>query len=94
MTSPASRFLPAILVLSCASPLFGHDGAHGGGDDTTKFNTADLDATNSLTPDEFAGVYPPKVKPAVVLKKFAGLDDNDDGLLTRDEWNPGNRAAF
>lgn len=227
MTSPASRFLPAILVLSCASPLFGHDGAHGGGDDTTKFNTADLDvsgtlssaefsttfstltprgqiksafkkadgnrngsltleewlayregtfehqetlkfdaadadssgfltltefaptqptnkpfimtraaflgadhdddglisldewlehrengfhdshgvslgkfdladldATNSLTPDEFAGVYPPKVKAAVVLKKFAGLDDNDDGLLTRDEWNPGNRAAF
>ena len=93
MTSPASRFLPAILVLSCASPLFGHDGAHGGGDDTTKFNTADLDATNSLTPDEFAGFFKPGTKSSSIMKKFDKYDRNDSGTLTRDEWNPGKRGG-
>ena len=70
----------------------GFHGSHGVS--LGKFDLADLDGSGGLTPDEFAGTYPPKVKAAVVLKKFASLDDSDDGLLTRDEWNPGNRAAF
>jgi Ca2+-binding EF-hand superfamily protein len=57
-----------------------------------KFDLADLDASDSLTPDEFAGVYPPSQKSSVVLKKFDKYDRNDDGLLTRDEWNPGKRG--
>ncbi len=69
----------------------GFHGSHGVS--LGKFDLADLDGNDGLTPDEFAGVYPPKVKPAVVLKKFAALDDNDDSLLTRDEWNPGHRGA-
>lgn len=67
---------------------------HGHGVSSGKFDLADLDGSDSLTPDEFAGIYPPKVKPVVVLKKFAALDDNDDGLLTRDEWNPGRRGSL
>jgi Ca2+-binding EF-hand superfamily protein len=58
-----------------------------------KFDLADLDANDELTVDEFAGAYPPAVKPAVIQKKFDGKDANDDSLLTRDEWNPGGAAA-
>ncbi len=54
-----------------------------------KFDLADLDDNDELTVEEFAGVYPPAVKPAVIDKKFGSVDDNDDGVLTRDEWNPG-----
>lgn len=67
---------------------------HAHGVPLSKFQLADIDGTGSLTPDEFGHVYPPKVKPDVVLKKFNSLDRNDDGLLTRDEWNPGRRGAF
>ena len=58
-----------------------------------KFDLADLDDNDELTLDEFAGVYPPAVKPAVIQKKFDGKDANDDSALTRDEWNPGGGAA-
>ncbi|MEK7954190.1 EF-hand domain-containing protein [Luteolibacter soli] len=58
-----------------------------------KFDLADLDGSDDLTPDEFAGVYPPSTKFAVVMKKFDKYDRNDDGVLTRDEWNPGKRGS-
>ena len=58
-----------------------------------KFQLADIDGSDSLTPDEFGHVFPPKAKAAAVLKKFNSLDRNDDSLLTRDEWNPGKRGA-
>jgi Ca2+-binding EF-hand superfamily protein len=58
-----------------------------------KFDLADLDSNDELTVEEFAGVYPPAVKPQVIEKKLAGRDANDDGVLTRDEWNPGGPAA-
>ena len=57
-----------------------------------KFDLADLDGDDSLTPDEFAGVYPSKTKPGVVMKKFDKYDRDDSGTLTRDEWNPGKRG--
>jgi Ca2+-binding EF-hand superfamily protein len=57
-----------------------------------KFDLADLDGDDSLTPDEFAGVYPSKTKPEVVMKKFDKYDRDDSGTLTRDEWNPGKRG--
>ena len=57
-----------------------------------KFDLADLDDNDELTIDEFEGVYPPAVKPAVIQRKFDGKDANDDSLLTRDEWNPGGGA--
>jgi Ca2+-binding EF-hand superfamily protein len=56
------------------------------------FDLADLDGDDSLTPDEFAGVYPSKTKPGVVQKKFDKYDRDDSGTLTRDEWNPGKRG--
>lgn len=57
-----------------------------------KFDLADLDSDGSLTPDEFAGVYPSKTKFGVVQKKFDKYDRDDSGTLTRDEWNPGKRG--
>lgn len=58
-----------------------------------KFDLADLDDNDELTVDEFAGAYPPAVKPQVIDKKFAGKDANEDDVLTRDEWNPGGSTA-
>jgi hypothetical protein len=58
-----------------------------------KFDLADLDGNDELTVDEFAGAYPPAVKPQVIDKKFDGQDDNGDEVLTRDEWNPGGGPA-
>jgi Ca2+-binding EF-hand superfamily protein len=58
-----------------------------------KFDLADLDSNDELTTEEFAGVYPPAVKPEVIDRKLAGRDANEDGVLTRDEWNPGGTTA-
>ena len=55
----------------------------------SKFRLADLDGSDSVSPDEFALTYPTRVKPAVIMKKFVKLDRNEDSMLTRDEWNPG-----
>ena len=44
---------------------------------------------NSLTPAEFAKVMPKNAKEEKVEIKFNKLDDNEDGFLTKDEWNPG-----
>lgn len=56
------------------------------------FDLADVDASGDITPDEFAGFFKPKTKPSSIQKKFDKYDRNDDGVLTRDEWNPGKRG--
>jgi len=55
-----------------------------------KFDLADMDGNGELTIDEFATTYPAKTPKKTILRKFNKEDDNDDGVLTRDEWNPGN----
>ncbi len=59
-----------------------------------KFDLADLNDDDGLTLEEFANVYPPAVKPNVLLKKFTGKDANEDDVLTRDEWNPGGEGSL
>ncbi len=56
------------------------------------FDLADVDTSGDLTPDEFAGFFKPKTKPSSIQKKFDKYDRNDDGVLTRNEWNPGKRG--
>jgi Ca2+-binding EF-hand superfamily protein len=58
----------------------------------TKFALADLNGDNQLTPEEFATTFPRKTPRKTVLKKFNNEDENDDGYLTRDEWNPGGKG--
>ena len=43
----------------------------------------------SLTVAEFAGVLPKNTTEEKVQARFDKLDDNEDGFLTKDEWNPG-----
>ena len=54
-----------------------------------KFDLADLDENNELELDEFAWTVPPATATAKLEAKFNKLDKNDDGVLTRNEWNPG-----
>jgi Ca2+-binding EF-hand superfamily protein len=58
-----------------------------------KFDLADLDGDDQLTPEEFATTFPRKTPSKPVLKKFTREDENDDGFLTRDEWNPGGKGS-
>ncbi len=61
----------------------------GGSGKIRKFDLADLDGNDELTPDEFATTFPANTPMKTVLKKFNKEDDDDSGALTRDEWNPG-----
>ena len=54
-----------------------------------KFDLADLDGNDELTLEEFATVFPAKKPARVIRRKFQREDENDDEVLTRDEWNPG-----
>jgi len=54
-----------------------------------KFDLADRDGNDVVTLDEFATVFPRGTAVAKLTAKLAKLDDNDDGSLTPDEWNPG-----
>jgi hypothetical protein len=56
------------------------------------FDLADTDGDGGITPDEFAGYFRPKTKPSAISKKFGKYDRSDNGVLTRDEWNPGKRG--
>jgi Ca2+-binding EF-hand superfamily protein len=56
------------------------------------FDLADLDGSGTITPDEFAGFFKPKTKLTAIQKKFEKYDRSDEGVLTRDEWNPGKRG--
>ena len=54
-----------------------------------KFDLADIDADDELTVFEFSLTLPQGTDEEKVAAKFDKLDDNEDGVLTRDEWNPG-----
>ncbi|MCW1885404.1 EF-hand domain-containing protein [Luteolibacter flavescens] len=54
-----------------------------------KFDLADRDNNDELTMAEFALTFPKNAKETTVAKKFAKEDSDDNGVLTRDEWNPG-----
>lgn len=69
-------------------------GRHKHGEHLGKFDLADLDANESISPEEFALTYPPRAKPAAILKIFAKLDRNDDSSLSRDELNPRSQGSL
>lgn len=54
-----------------------------------KFDLADLDGDGLLTIDEFATTFPRKTPPKTIQRKFNQQDEDDDGFINRDEWNPG-----
>ncbi|MES2439234.1 MAG: hypothetical protein V4584_09205 [Verrucomicrobiota bacterium] len=54
-----------------------------------KFDLADLSGDGLLTYDEFATTFPRKTPSKTILKKFNKEDENNDDLLTRGEWSPG-----
>lgn len=54
-----------------------------------KFDLADLNEDNELTIEEFALAFPQGTKESAIAVKFAKKDKNDNGVLTRSEWNPG-----
>lgn len=58
------------------------------------FTLADTDADGSVTLPEFTGTFPGKSNPKSIARKFDKLDRNDDGFLTRDEWNPIRRRSL
>jgi Ca2+-binding EF-hand superfamily protein len=58
------------------------------------FELADVDADGEVDPAEFASVYPRGFAEVRLMAKFNKLDDNEDGVLTTDEWNPGRRGAL
>ncbi len=66
-----------------------NDGLPDDGKPYRKFKLADLDGNDELTLDEFATTFPKKTPKKTILRKFNKEDDNEDGVLTRDEWNPG-----
>ncbi|MCW1926014.1 hypothetical protein OKA05_25875 [Luteolibacter arcticus] len=49
----------------------------------------DLGEDDKLSIEEFALSFPKGTKEATISAKFAKEDSNEDGFLTRDEWNPG-----
>jgi hypothetical protein len=64
-----------------------------GGSINSVFELADFDADGQLTLTEYGYVFPRTAASAKILVKFNRLDDNDDGGLTTDEYNPGVRAG-
>lgn len=54
-----------------------------------KFDLADLNDDGHLEIEEFAWTVPPASSIAKLEAKFNKLDKNDDGVITRNEWNPG-----
>ena len=56
-----------------------------------KFDLADAlgEENGELTLEEFALTFPKGTKEATIAAKFAKEDEDDNDVLTRDEWNPG-----
>lgn len=57
------------------------------------FALADFDEDGELAPDEFGYYYARGTANEKIMARFSVKDDNDDGVLTRDEWNPGVRPG-
>ncbi|MCW1886014.1 hypothetical protein OKA04_14850 [Luteolibacter flavescens] len=57
----------------------------------TIFTLADVNADNELDPEEFGYYYARGTAETKIIIQFQKRDANDDGVLTRDEWNPGVR---
>lgn len=57
------------------------------------FELSDLDGDDQLTPDEFGYFYARGTASSKIMARFSTKDDNDDGVLTRAEWNPGVRGG-
>jgi Ca2+-binding EF-hand superfamily protein len=55
------------------------------------FELADFDANGELTLTEYGYVFPRTAAAAKIQVKFDKLDDDDDGVLTTAEYNPGVR---
>ena len=60
----------------------------------TVFELADFDENDELTPEEYGYFFARGTASAKILARFSSKDDNDDGVLTRDEWNPGGPRNF
>ena len=58
----------------------------------TIFELADLDGNDELTPQEYGNFFARGTAMSKIAARFSTKDDNDDGVLTRDEWNPGVRG--
>lgn len=56
-----------------------------------QFDLADANGDDQITVDEFFSVFPRGTTTQKVWAKFLRLEKSDDGVLTRDEWNPGGR---
>jgi Ca2+-binding EF-hand superfamily protein len=57
------------------------------------FELADFDANGELTLTEYGYVFPRTAASAKILVKFNKLDDDEDGVLTPEEYNPGVRRG-
>ncbi|HEY1121709.1 MAG TPA: hypothetical protein VGE67_08920 [Haloferula sp.] len=57
------------------------------------FTLADVDADNEVDVTEFGYAYARGTAEAKIIIKFEKKDVNDDGVLTRAEWNPGVRGT-
>lgn len=55
----------------------------------TVFELADFDADGQLSVAEFGHAYSQSTPEVAIQKRFDLLDDNNDGVLTTSEWNPG-----
>jgi Ca2+-binding EF-hand superfamily protein len=58
------------------------------------FTLADLDEDDEVDPIEFGYSFPRGTSEAKIMARFQAKDDNDDGVLTRAEWNPGVRGGL
>lgn len=63
--------------------------AKGDGTKYLKFDLADADENDAVNVAEFATLFSQNLTEEKVAAKLAKLDTNEDGVLTRDEWNPG-----
>jgi len=59
----------------------------------TIFTLADVNADNEVDLTEFGYFYARGTAEAKILVKFQKKDTDDDGVLTRAEWNPGVRRG-
>ena len=56
------------------------------------FTLADVNEDDEVDTIEFGYSYPRGTSEAKIIARFQSKDDNDDGVLTRAEWNPGVRG--